>query len=67
VCALTPAGWPAEFIFKRHYNCTTKTEERRENLFSRRTIPAKSFVHKAALARGPEYLRLLPADAEFVD
>lgn len=45
----------AEFIWKRHYNWKTKHEERRMNLFRRRTIPPESLVHEAVFARGSAY------------
>ncbi len=58
-------GWwrLAEFIPKRHYNWKAKKEERRMNLFRRRTIPAGSLVHIAAYQRGDDYKKRLPPDA----
>ncbi len=53
----------AEFIAKRHYNWKTGREERRMNLFRRRTIPPGSFVHESAYQRGTEYQKRLPSDA----
>lgn len=41
----------AEFIPKRHFNWNTRKEERRLNLFRRRTLPAKPFVHEVAFLR----------------
>jgi uncharacterized protein (DUF2235 family) len=57
-------GWWrfAEFVPKRHYNWKTKTEERRMNMFRRRTIPGGSLVHGSVFKRGAEYLKRLPAD-----
>lgn len=50
--------WPlAEFIPKRHYNWRNGTEERRMNLFRRRTIPEGSLVHDSVVER----LKLVPA------
>jgi uncharacterized protein (DUF2235 family) len=65
--SLTPVWWPAEFIPKRHYNWAAETDERRANLFRRRTIPANSCAHKAALERGSDYCSRLPTDVKFVD
>lgn len=61
--SLTPWWWPAEFVRKRHYNNKRGEEERRMNLFQRRTIPPNSSIHEAAYARGTEYAERLPADA----
>lgn len=58
------AAWPlAEFIPKRHYNWTTRREERRPNLFRRRTIPSGSLIHQSAYDRGGDYAARLPPDA----
>jgi hypothetical protein len=56
-------GWwrLAEFIPKRHYNWKTGKEERRMNLFRRRTIPAGSLIHQSVFDRGADYLKRLPA------
>ena len=56
-------GWwrLAEFIPKRHYNWKTGKEERRMNLFRRRTIPAGSLIHQSVFERGADYLKRLPA------
>jgi uncharacterized protein (DUF2235 family) len=58
-------GWwrLAEFIPKRHYNWKTGREERRMNLFRRRTIPPGALIHKSVFQRGPEYVKRLPPDA----
>ena len=60
--SLTLPWWPAELVFKRHYDWQTKKEERRMNLFRRRTIPPGSLIHQSAYQRGEEYRRRLPAD-----
>jgi uncharacterized protein (DUF2235 family) len=46
-------GWwrIAEFIPKRHYNWRKSVEERRMNMFRRRTIPEKSLVHESVVER----------------
>jgi uncharacterized protein (DUF2235 family) len=46
-------GWwrLAEFIPKRHYNWRKGVEERRMNLFRRRTIPDGSVVHESVVDR----------------
>jgi uncharacterized protein (DUF2235 family) len=64
--SLTWPWWAAEFLPKRHYDFSTKQENRRMNLFRRRTIPAGSLVHHSAFERGPEYIKLLPPDAVIV-
>lgn len=61
--SLTLPWWPAEFIPKRHYNWKEHKEERRMNLFRRRTIPPGSLIHQSAFERGDEYKARLPADA----
>lgn len=53
----------AEFIWKRHYNWKTHREERRMNLYRRRTIPPQSLVHDSAFERRGDYKRRIPADA----
>lgn len=60
--SLTLSWWPAEFLFKRHYDWETKKEGRRMNLFRRRTIPAGSSIHQSAYERGDAYKAGLPAD-----
>ena len=52
----------AEFIPKKHYNWKTHREERRMNLFRRRTIPPGALIHDAAFQRGEDYIRKLPAE-----
>jgi uncharacterized protein (DUF2235 family) len=52
----------AEFIWKKHYNWNKHKEERRMNLYRRRTIPAGSLVHESAFQRGSDYLKRLPGD-----
>lgn len=61
--SLTGPWLLAEYIPKRHYSWTLGKEERRANRSSRRTIPPGSLVHQSAYDRGPEYQKLLPADA----
>jgi uncharacterized protein (DUF2235 family) len=58
-------GWwrAAEFVPKRHYNWDLKKDQRRANLFQRRTIPDGSLVHQSAYDRGAEYAKRLPANA----
>ncbi len=53
----------AEFIWKKHYNWKTGKDERRMNLYRRRTIPAKSLVHDSAFRRKGDYRKRIPADA----
>ena len=50
---------------KRHYNWTTKQEERRANRSRRRTIPAGSVIHWSVYERGGNYAEHLdlPPDA----
>jgi uncharacterized protein (DUF2235 family) len=58
--SLTWAWWPAEFVFKRHYNWTTQEWERRMNLGRPRTIPEGSLIHESAYLRGADYAKRLP-------
>jgi hypothetical protein len=60
--SLTWKWWPAEFVFKRHYDWDTKKEGRRMNLFRGRTIPPESLIHQSAYERGDEYRARLPTD-----
>ena len=62
--SLTPPWWPAEFVFKRHYDYDKKAESHRMNLFRRRTIPPGSSIHESAYARGDAYQARLPPDAK---
>ncbi|HEY7246757.1 MAG TPA: DUF2235 domain-containing protein [Xanthobacteraceae bacterium] len=56
--------WPlAELIPKRHYNWALKKDERRANLFRRRTIPDGAMIHQSAYDRGAAYAQRLPANA----
>ena len=59
------AGWwnLAEFVWKKHYNWKKKREERRMNLYRRRTIPPSSLVHESVFRRGGNYKDRLPPDA----
>src|SRR5262249_23105524 len=58
--SLTATWWLAEFIPKRHFNAERKVEERRMNLFRRRTIPAGALIHDSAYAREADYVSRLP-------
>jgi uncharacterized protein (DUF2235 family) len=60
--SLTWHWWPAEFVYKRHYDWDKKKEGRRMNLFRRRTVPPGSLIHQSAYERGDEYKARLPAD-----
>jgi uncharacterized protein (DUF2235 family) len=60
--SLTWPWWPAEFVYKGHYDWEKKREGRRMNLFRRRTIPRGSLIHQSAYERGDEYRKRLPAD-----
>ncbi len=62
--SLTPAWWVTEFVPKRHWNWKKGNWEHRMNLFRRRTIPPRSWVHESAYFRGEEYAKRLPADAQ---
>ena len=42
---------PAEVLPKRHWNCQTRSEERRMNLGRKRSLPLNPFVHAAAFDR----------------
>jgi len=53
----------AEFIPKKHYNWKKAREERRMNLYRRRTIPPGSLVHESVFRRGGNYKDRLPKDA----
>lgn len=61
--SLTGAWNIAEFIRKKHYNWKKKREERRMNLYRRRTIPPVSLVHESVFRRGNNYRSRLPNDA----
>jgi uncharacterized protein (DUF2235 family) len=58
--------WPAEFIFKRHWNWDKGQEKRRMNLGRRRTIPAGALIHRSVTQR-TDYKPQLPPDAVIVD
>jgi uncharacterized protein (DUF2235 family) len=64
--SLTAGWWAAEFIPKRHYDWKRKREERRMNLFRRRTIPPGAMIHQSAYDRGVEYSSRLAPDASIV-
>jgi len=53
----------AEFFPKRHYNWKKGRDERRMNLYRRRTIPPGSLVHESAFQRSGGYKDRLPPDA----
>jgi uncharacterized protein (DUF2235 family) len=61
--SLSAKWWLAEFVPKRHFNFARHEEERRMNLFRRRTVPSGSLIHASAYGRGAEYDSHLPADA----
>lgn len=52
-----------EFVPKRHFNWKKGKEERRANLYRRRTIPPKSLIHRSAYERDQKYVDGLPDDA----
>lgn len=58
--SLTFWWWPAEFIPKPHWNWETHKEQRRANLFRRRTIPDGALVHQSAFDRAGGYSSRLP-------
>ena len=55
--SLTGCWRIAEFVPKHHYNWQKATEERRMNLFRRRTIPEGSVLHESVVER----MKLVPA------
>jgi len=55
--------WPAEFIFKRHWNHDKNRYEWRPNLFRRRKFSVSPVVDDSAWQRDGEYARRLPGDA----
>ena len=58
--SLTVPWWPAEFIWKRHYDWKTGKKSRRMNLFRRRTIPNGAQIHDSVYKRdGGKYARSL--------
>lgn len=61
--SLTAKWWAAEFIPKRHYDWKRQHEDRRMNLFRRRTISPGALIHQSAYDRGAEYSARLPPDA----
>lgn len=56
----------AEFLWKKHYNWQKGREERRMNLYRRRTIPPGSLVHDSASQRGGDYQKRLPDQPTWV-
>ena len=63
--SLTGAWNIAELIPKRHYNWAKKQDERRMNLWRRRTTPPGAVVHRSARERGEAYAQRLPKDVVF--
>jgi uncharacterized protein (DUF2235 family) len=61
--SLDAGWWPAEFVWKKHYDRETGKTERRMNLGRARTIPPHSLIHSSAYARSDEYASKLPKDA----
>ena len=49
--SLTLAWWPAEFLWKRHYDWSRRQWRRRMNLGRRRTIPPNALIHHTAFDR----------------
>jgi hypothetical protein len=60
-------GWwnLAEIIFKKRFNWKTSETGWRMNLWRRRSIPPKSFVHESAFQRN-NYRSRFPDDAVMV-
>ena len=65
--SLTGWWWPAEFLWKRHYDRSSALEGRRMNLGRRRSFPPKPSIHRSAYERGEDYASRLPEDAVVVD
>ena len=65
--SLTRKWWPAEFIFKRHWDSQQNVWRRRMNFGRRRTVPSGADVHRSVQARGAAYLKKLPPNINFVD
>lgn len=61
--SLTWPWWPAEFIFKKHWDRTTGQTHWRPNLFRRRSFSPAPIVDDSAWARGDDYGKRLPPDA----
>ncbi|MBR0911464.1 T6SS phospholipase effector Tle1-like catalytic domain-containing protein [Bradyrhizobium japonicum] len=61
--SLSAAWWPAELVWKKHYDRATGKTARRMNFWRGRTIPPYSSIHVSAYQRGDEYASKLPADA----
>src|SRR5262249_34253658 len=56
-------GWhAAEFLLKKPFDWKTRQERRRMNPYRRRTVPDGSLVPPAALQRGDDYRKRLPAN-----
>lgn len=52
----------AEFVPKQHYNYDTGKTSYRMNLYRRRTIPPKSYVHDSIFVRAGNYAARVPTD-----
>ncbi len=65
--SLTWKWWPAELLFKRHYDYDRKMDTRRMNLGRPRTIPSGALIHRSAYQRGDDYKKKLPPDGIQVD
>jgi uncharacterized protein (DUF2235 family) len=63
--SLTVPWWPAEFVFKKHYDRTTGQTNHRMNLFRRRTIDPGATIHESVYRRA-NYAPALPPDAQQV-
>jgi uncharacterized protein (DUF2235 family) len=61
--SLKGAWWPAEYVFKKHYDKESGEESRRMNRGRARVIPPKSMIHQSAYDRGDRYASKLPKDA----
>ena len=61
--SLTWKWWPAEFVFKKHWDSVARTTRWRPNLFRRRPFPPNPVVDKSAWARSGNYARRLPPGA----
>ena len=58
-----PYWWPAEFVFKKHWDMATGKTRWRPNLFRRRHFSPRPVIDDSAWARGEDYTKRLPADA----
>lgn len=60
--SLDAGWWPAEFIWKKHYDQATGKIGRQMNLGRPRTIPPRSLIHSSAYQRSDAYTSKLPKD-----